>query len=215
MNFLRPILQYVHTESNVHIGHAMADVRDDCQDNINLTISTRNNSPEDDGDVQKREEHSNAWSLQKSVNQPEATVSTKNRKRKHDEETFRRPSSVDKVLAYLQNRNVDQCWSFDDIDLLLGYSKIVKKFSPHRQTVTKFNIAELIMNEELAQQMEDGNIFISSLNSAMTSPETNVTVESAPSLVYAHQRSASQTPLETYFIVVSGFCLYTVDHISV
>ncbi|KAJ8872784.1 hypothetical protein PR048_026400 [Dryococelus australis] len=80
----------------------------------------------------------------------------------------------------------------------LGYSKTVKKFSRRRQTVTKFNIAKLIMNEELAQQMEDGNICISSLNSAMTSPETNVTVESAPSPVHAHQCSASQTPLETY-----------------
>jgi hypothetical protein len=37
----------------------------------------------------------------------------------------------------------------------MGYAKTIKKSSPRRQTVVKFKIVEILMQEELAQQIED------------------------------------------------------------
>lgn len=46
---------------------------------------------------------------------------------------------------------------YDDIDLIcLGYAKTIKKFNPKRQSIIKFKIARLIMEEELAQEIENG-----------------------------------------------------------
>jgi hypothetical protein len=55
----------------------------------------------------------------------------------------------------LENRPIENS-AYDDVDLLcMGYAKTIKKFSPRRQTVVKFKTAEILMQEELAQQIED------------------------------------------------------------
>ncbi|XP_044259023.1 uncharacterized protein LOC123007676 [Tribolium madens] len=52
-----------------------------------------------------------------------------------------------------------QCFDvlgLDDIDLIcMGYAKTIKKFSPKRQTMVKFKLSQILMQEELAQQEEN------------------------------------------------------------
>lgn len=55
-------------------------------------------------------------------------------------------SSVKEVIEYLKNKNKVE---YDEIDCtMLAHAKSIKKFSPKRQSVTKFKIAELIMKQE-------------------------------------------------------------------
>uniref|UniRef100_A0A6P7FY37 Uncharacterized protein LOC114335367 n=1 Tax=Diabrotica virgifera virgifera TaxID=50390 RepID=A0A6P7FY37_DIAVI len=64
-------------------------------------------------------------------------------------------SSVDKVISFLNKRHSNCEESADEIDLVFrGYAASVKKLSPQRQTHIKYQIAKLIMEEELSQQAE-------------------------------------------------------------
>ncbi|CAH1378441.1 unnamed protein product, partial [Tenebrio molitor] len=78
------------------------------------------------------------------------------RKRRLEEQT-QTPTSIDKVIAYFDKKPCNNTQAgYDDVDLIfLSYAKTLKKFSPRRQTMTKFKIAQLLMEEELNQQAED------------------------------------------------------------
>jgi hypothetical protein len=91
---------------------------------------------------------------------PRTNTSQRNsttRKRRLEEQT-QTPTSIDKVIAYFDKKPCNNTQAaYDDVDLIfLSYAKTLKKFSPRRQTMTKFKIAQLLMEEELNQQAEDG-----------------------------------------------------------
>lgn len=72
-------------------------------------------------------------------------------KRKHEE-------TENHSQTYSTDKSVGGNYSYDDIDLIcLGYAKTIKKFTPRRQSIIKFKIARLIMNEELAEKIENND----------------------------------------------------------
>ncbi|XP_017482312.1 PREDICTED: uncharacterized protein LOC108379034 [Rhagoletis zephyria] len=68
-------------------------------------------------------------------------------------------NSSPKSIASVEHENfIDPLLgrSFDGIDLtFLGYASSIKKLTPRRQSLIKFAVAKLIMQEELAQQSEN------------------------------------------------------------
>lgn len=63
-------------------------------------------------------------------------------------------STTSSVLNYLQNRSASKP-NYDDIDhICLGYAKTIKKFSAERQALVKFEMAKLLMEQELAHIRE-------------------------------------------------------------
>lgn len=148
MSFFSPFLQFASTESNISIPDSVLNSEVDESESI-LT-------EEDEGTQQAEVISSHLQPGQESFSRPAYPLSSRIRKRKHGGETSPQPSSsVGQILNYLENRPIENS-AYDDVDLLcMGYAKTIKKFSPRRQTVVKFKIAEILMQEELAQQMED------------------------------------------------------------
>ncbi|KAL1516208.1 hypothetical protein ABEB36_000127 [Hypothenemus hampei] len=64
-------------------------------------------------------------------------------------------TNVDKVIEFLDKRHSNVKNDCDSIDLIFkGYAASVKKLSNRRQTMIKYKIAKIIMEEELAQEAE-------------------------------------------------------------
>jgi hypothetical protein len=143
-------LQFASTDSNISIQDSLLNSEVDVSESI-LT-------QEDEGTQQTEviSSHSHLQPGQESFPTPAYHLSSHIRKRKHGGETSPQPSSsVGQILNYLENRPIENS-AYDNVDLLcMGYAKTIKKFSPRRQTVVKFKIAEILMQEELAQQIED------------------------------------------------------------
>lgn len=60
--------------------------------------------------------------------------------------------STEKVLEVLNRMET----KYDDVDLIcLGYAKTIKKFSPNRQTLIKYEMAQLMMKHETEHHRED------------------------------------------------------------
>ncbi|XP_044745217.1 uncharacterized protein LOC123307079 [Coccinella septempunctata] len=102
---------------------------------------------------------------------PQTEVAQKRKRSAVPSET---PSNVEKIISFLDKRHKE----YDSIDLTFQvYAASVKKLSDRRQTMLKFKIAKMIMEEELAQQMEfeRENQVISSFsnNSVVSSPPTS------------------------------------------
>ncbi|KAL4711271.1 hypothetical protein ACJJTC_019112 [Scirpophaga incertulas] len=58
-------------------------------------------------------------------------------------------SSTTSVINYLKNRDASKA-NYDDIDhICLGYAKTIKKFPAERQALVKFQMAKLLMEQEL------------------------------------------------------------------
>lgn len=77
---------------------------------------------------------------------PRTNTSQRNsttRKRRLEEQT-QTPTSIDKVIAYFDKKPCNNTQAaYDDVDLIfLSYAKTLKNFSPRRQTMTKFKIAQ-------------------------------------------------------------------------
>lgn len=86
-------------------------------------------------------------------------VGTTNEKKQVNSTSFSNVNLIKKrreaeVLNHLENRTVHR--ETDEIDcIFMGYAKTVKKFSSKRQTLVKFRIAKLLMEEELQQHAEN------------------------------------------------------------
>ncbi|XP_053958944.1 uncharacterized protein LOC128863685 [Anastrepha ludens] len=69
------------------------------------------------------------------------------------------PNTPSRSIASIEQENfIDPLMgrSFDSIDLtFLGYASSIKKLPPRKQSLLKFAVAKMIMQEELAQQNED------------------------------------------------------------
>lgn len=88
----------------------------------------------------------------------------------------------------------------DDIDLIfLGYAKSVKKFAPRRQTMVKFQFAKILMEEELQQQLEDGNAV-----SRPGSSSTNLTSSSTTPILSSNLSEVSQNNVPQKEYVMDG-----------
>nr|CAD7579787.1 unnamed protein product [Timema californicum] len=154
MAFFRPFLQFGSTNSNISTVDSVLDSPDESENSREGLFVSKDRADEYGFLQQAVEMPTQPQPAQESPCR-QAPIAN-NRKRKHHEETLSQPSAVERVLAYLENKNVDQNFSYEDIDLIfLGYAKTIKKFSPRRQTIVKFKMAQLLMEEELAQQMDD------------------------------------------------------------
>lgn len=148
MSFFSPFLQFASTESNISSPDSVV--------NSEVAESESILTKENEGTQQAEVISSHLQPGQESSSRPAYHLPSRIRKRKHGGETSPQPSSsVGQILNYLENRSIENS-AYDDVDLLcMGYAKTIKKFSPRRQAVVKFKIAEILMQEELAQQMED------------------------------------------------------------
>ncbi|KAJ8936822.1 hypothetical protein NQ318_015289 [Aromia moschata] len=94
-----------------------------------------------------------------TTEQERSTIISYNRNSHQKRKAIENPAStnssnVDKVIHFLDKRHSDVKNNYDSIDLTFqGYASSVKK-SNRRQTIIKYKIAKIIMEEELAQEAE-------------------------------------------------------------
>ncbi|KAJ2945406.1 hypothetical protein O0L34_g212 [Tuta absoluta] len=94
---------------------------------------------------------------QSKTNSEHSTQKCKSLKRSRDTDW-----QVDKVLSFLNSTSTAD---YDAIDLIfLGYSRTIKKFSPHRQALAKYNIAKVIMEAELEHIQEMSQTAVEFIN---------------------------------------------------
>lgn len=117
-------------------------------------ISETNILPQSSEDVNTENEPSARESSSGQGEPPENITGNKlGRKRKYN--TTPQSSSVDKIINYLDERHNNIGTQLDEIDLTFqGYAASVKKLSQRRQTIIKFKIAKLIMEEEISEQAD-------------------------------------------------------------
>ena len=81
------------------------------------------------------------------------------------------PSALDKVIGHLENKRGR--YDYDATDLLmLSYSKTIKSFSLERQAQTKFEIAQILMQQEINHIREQQEELISKDEAPTHSPIT-------------------------------------------
>ncbi|XP_018575605.1 uncharacterized protein LOC108914314 [Anoplophora glabripennis] len=143
MEAFRPFLQFGHTEFNISDLGAEpspeAGAEETDTSNVQSEITKIEILPFEINNTQEKHQEKTLYTKRKRPEQPKSQT------------TF-----VDKVINFLekhQHKNTES--SPDEIDLMFqGYAASVKKLSIRRQTLVKYKIAKLIMEEELAQQAE-------------------------------------------------------------
>lgn len=94
-------------------------------------------------------------------------------------------SAVEHVISYLDRRR-ESNESNEDIDIILnGYAKTIKKCSKKRQTLVKYKISKLLMEQELEQIEEDERSSTSS---------STVNFPQSPPLMDSYSGSGPSTP---------------------
>lgn len=215
MEIFKPFLQFAQTASNVPAIDS------------ELTSPRRDEYLEKDEDTMDDDTVAqNEWSEDQSRQQPPGTndtpapdvrkgfsdthrtnppasgtpTSNATKRKRHIEQKTSTPSSVDKVIAYLEKRPSQA--EYDEVDLIcLGYAKTIKKFSPRRRTLTKFKIAQILMEEELNQQMEESTYAttsVQSTSSAQSYPIINSPI-SATSHAHFSNDSCEQRTAATWY----------------
>lgn len=143
MEFLRPFLQLSKTVCNI----ASQDVT-----NTNKEVEKDKEKEEVDGIQQSHQQQCDENPATVQLLKPTAT-----RKRKSkSEQTSSHSILGQQVIRYIDKRQSSSNSAYDDIELIfMGYAKTIKKFSPRRQSVAKFKFSQILMEEELAHQMEN------------------------------------------------------------
>ncbi|KAL1488157.1 hypothetical protein ABEB36_015115 [Hypothenemus hampei] len=128
MEVFKPFLQFAQTQSNI---------TDDLAESSKIA----------DGGIE-------TWNIQNETTenrQKYYIILIHIRKRK----ALNSSTNVDKVIEFLDKRHSNVKNDCDSIDLIFkGYAASVKKLSNRRQTMIKYKIAKIIMEEELAQEAE-------------------------------------------------------------
>ncbi|XP_050305347.1 uncharacterized protein LOC126742654 [Anthonomus grandis grandis] len=144
MESFRPFLQFAVTDSNI------ADT--------NIGVSEEIEASDVQNEATQMTE--NILSEASTDQETSKQISCHNRRPEKKRKSMELPapknsSSADKVIKYLNERHSDIKSNCNSIDLTFqGYAASVKRLSNRRQTVIKFKIAKLIMEEELAQEAE-------------------------------------------------------------
>uniref|UniRef100_A0A6P7FWV4 Uncharacterized protein LOC114331643 n=1 Tax=Diabrotica virgifera virgifera TaxID=50390 RepID=A0A6P7FWV4_DIAVI len=137
MEAFRPFLQFAQTESNVSDPGLSESL-----ELLNEEVTTQN-------EASLTEENLSI----EMIHEQDKKIEKLRTKRKLSQDI--QYSSVDKVMSFFNKRHSNCEESADEIDLVFrGYAASVKKLSPQRQTLIKYQIAKLIMEEELSQQAE-------------------------------------------------------------
>lgn len=143
MKAFKPFLAFANTASNVSCDQIHELGNDDNSaynpdTEIQYEYVLLDNQPHEDG-IQNSETNAKyATHLQE--------------KRKHNTLSSNAPSSLHKVPEYFQNKR----GRYDDDAtelILLGYAKTIKTFSLKIEAKTKFQIAEIIMRQEIVSTM--------------------------------------------------------------
>ena len=161
MSFFRPFLQFANTESNISNVDRHCSIVEQSEYNSDSLPLSENTAHEGENTQEAGVVFSQPEHEQENLGRPANSPFIRTRKRKHSNETSPQPSSsVDKILTYLENRQINQNSNHDDVDLIcLTYARTIKKFSPRRQTLVKFKISELLMKEELAQHDMESDVY--------------------------------------------------------
>ncbi|KAL1492365.1 hypothetical protein ABEB36_010623 [Hypothenemus hampei] len=144
MEFFRLFLKFAQTESNISITDNIAKspkVVDKEIEACNMqNESSENVSEASSGNLEKeRSTKISSHQKRKAIANPASNNS----------------SNVDKVIDFLTKRHSDVSNNSDSVDLTFqGYAASVKKLSNRRQTLVKYKIAKILMEEELAQEAE-------------------------------------------------------------
>ncbi|XP_028131407.2 uncharacterized protein LOC114327103 [Diabrotica virgifera virgifera] len=137
MEAFRPFLQFAQTESNISdpgLSESLELLSEEVTTQNGASLTEENLSIE-------------------MIHEQDKKIEKLRTKRKLSQDI--QYSSVDKVISFLNKRHSNCEESADEIDLVFrGYAASVKKLSPQRQTLITYQIAKLIMEEELSQQAE-------------------------------------------------------------
>lgn len=143
MDAFRPFLQFAQTESNIPTTDDIAESPEVVDDGIEAESSENVNEASTGTTVQERSTQISYIRNSRQKRKPVENSSSNN------------SSNVDKVIHFLNKRHSDVKNNCDSIDLTFqGYASSVKKLSNRRQTMVKYKIAKIIMEEELAQEAE-------------------------------------------------------------
>lgn len=198
MSAFKPFFKFAPTTSNIEFietGMAFPNTQEE-----NNFINAENNDEPSDTSVTETLNNTEAYSsncakYNEKSNTPQLSKKCAS-KRKFTGETNNQ-SSVSQVLSYLKNKpeNTSERTTYDDMELLfLGHAKTVKKFGARRQIITKFRIAQIIMEEEL-NNLEDAEV-------ASLLPEESSIEQSSTSLNERNvvQDSSSDAPCSPPFL---------------
>lgn len=165
MEMFRPFLQFAQTYTNV--PDAIAETPELTNEETETTETSDSRQSEAKND---EERSSTTGSDRKQA-----------KKRKLIEDPPSNSSSVEKVIQFLNKKHNEV--NNHPIDLAFqAYAASVKKLSPHRQTLIKYKVAKILMEEELQQlaetQEENRPMTSSSFNSISPPHGSNMTSNS-------------------------------------
>ncbi|CAG9814632.1 unnamed protein product [Phaedon cochleariae] len=151
MEAFRPFLQFAQTESNIATTDDIAERPEVVDEGIEAS-NTQNEATEssDNGN-----EASTGTTVQEKSAQISYIRNSSQKRKAVEKSTSNNSSNVDKVIHFLDKRHSNVTNTCDSIDLTFqGYAASVKKLSNRRQTIVKYKIAKIIMEEELAEEAE-------------------------------------------------------------
>ncbi|KAL1489745.1 hypothetical protein ABEB36_013680 [Hypothenemus hampei] len=145
--FFKPFLQFAQTQSN--ITGDLAESPKVVDERIK-TWNIQNDATESSENVSE----ASSTEQEKSTKMLYNLNSYKKRKALGNSASSNSPN-VDKIIKFLDKRHSNLKNNCDSIDLIFqGYAASVKKLSNRRQTIIKYKIAKITMEEELVQEAE-------------------------------------------------------------
>lgn len=137
MEFFRQFIRFANTSSNIPESDTLNSPLPDITEQDDKLAGEENT------------ENSSSTHLTEPVVEKNATTPCQKKKlNTTSHQAAPQQSGVDKVLDYISKRSTNMTEQYDHIDkIFLGYAASVKKLSPRRQILIKYNIAKMLMTE--------------------------------------------------------------------